>query len=473
MASIMRTEKDHIGEVQLADSYPFGINTYRAEQNFCFSHDRIRTDLFESQIMVKKACAIANHKAGLLEDHIAEAIIKACDHILDNINTLTPNIHPFQGGAGTSVNMASNELIANTALGQLGYQYGDYDKLSPLDHVNLSQSTNDTFSTAVRLALVKLLKILHKSVENLLSCLQDKEKDFSDILKIGRTELQDAMPLSLGQEFSAYADAVSRFRWRLNKAVDWVREVNLTGTAVGTGINADRDYSSYVMEELRNISKEPLTLSRNLVDATQNIDQIIEVSGIIRTGAVSVKKMSGDLRLLSSGPNCGLAEIILPSVQAGSSIMPAKTNPVILEAAEQVCLHIIGGDHTISIAASESNLELVQFLPYIAHILLSNIEIFSNLCRKLSLHIKHIRANKEKINEYIANSHAVATLLVPVIGYDKMSGVVKEARETKQNIISIIRRDNLISEQMLNRLLSPKVMASPGLPVIEKDETDG
>lgn len=466
----MRIEQDCIGQVNLPDDYPFGINTYRSQNNFAFSDHRVRSDLFESFIIVKKACAIANEKAGILNSDTASLIISACDHIIANITEYIPNLHPYQGGAGTSINMAANELIANTALIKTGRKYGEYEYISPLDHINLSQSTNDVFPTAIRITLLKLLRKLHDNIEIFLNILQEKEQEFSNILKIGRTQLQDAMPLSLGQEFSAYAEAVSRFRWRLNKAIDWIREINLTGTAIGTGINADRDYSGFVLEELRNIAQEPVTLSRNLVDATQNIDQIIEVSGIIKTGAVSIKKMSFDLRLLSSGPVCGISEIILPAIQVGSSIMPGKINPVMLEATEQLCLHIIGGDHTISIAASESNLELPQFLPYIADVLLTNTQLFSNLIPKLAEHIKGIKANTEKIQEYIENSYSIATLLVPSIGYKKMGEIVKNARKSKKSIIDIIRQENIISEKELQKLISPSVMATPGLPLIEDED---
>lgn len=465
----MREETDIIGSLSIPDDYPFGIHTYRSEVNFSFSNACIRQDIFAGMVQIKKACAIANFKAGILERAIAENIIKACDIIYDNIKELTPRLHPFQGGAGTSVNMACNELIANYALKCMNRKFGEYSIVSPLDHVNLSQSTNDTFPTAVRIALLNLLKSLHDNTEKLLNVLQGKEKEFSDILKIGRTELQDAMPLGLGQVFSAYADAVGRFEWRLNKASDWIREINLTGTAVGTGINADREYAGFVIDELRNISKAPVTLSRNLIDATQNLDQVIEVSGIIKTGAVSIKKMSSDIRLLSSGPVCGIAELIIPAVQAGSSIMPGKINPVMFEAAEQICLHIMGGDHTISIAASESNLELPQFLPYIADILLNNMELFNKLIEKLADHIKGIRANKQKIRHYLENSHAIATLLVPAIGYEKMSNIVRTAKENNLSILELIKKENIIPKKMLDKLISPAVMATPGLPLVEEE----
>ncbi|MBN2363904.1 aspartate ammonia-lyase [candidate division WOR-3 bacterium] len=464
----MRKEKDFLGEIELPDDYPFGIHTRRAEINFRFSDAKMREDLFRSVITVKSACAEANMKAGLLEKNKARAIISACEQLLSGNDSLAPSIHPFQGGAGTSSNMSANELIANTALKISGKEFGDYRFISPLDDVNLSQSTNDVYPTAVKISLLKSLRKLHSSIETFLASLQKKEKEFSGILKIGRTELQDAMPVSLGQEFSAWADAISRFRWRINKAIDWIREVNISGTAVGTSINADRKYSVFVIDELRKITEEPLSLSRNLVDGTQNTDQIIEVSGIIKTGAVTVKKFASDIRLLSSGPDCGFAELILPAMQAGSSIMPGKINPVIFEAAEQICLHVIACDHSVSTAASESNLELPQFLPYIAHVLLENIEMFSNCLVKISESTELLTPNRERIKRYVENSFAVATLLSPIVGHEKMAEIVSRARKEDRNIVEIIRSEKILDPEKLDKLLNPEIMASPGMPFLEE-----
>lgn len=465
----MRYEKDFLGDAALPEDFPFGIHTFRAMENFSFSKDKIREDLFLALVQVKKAAAIANMKAGLLEETIAGKIIDACDEITENITAYVPDLHPFQGGAGTSTNMAANELIANIALKQMGKPFGTYNLISPLDHVNLSQSTNDTYPTAVRIAIIRGLRKLHDSVEGLLDVLLEKEKEFAHILKIGRTELQDAMPMSLGQTFSAWAEAVGRFRWRLDKAVDWVRDVNISGTAIGTSINADREYSRFVIEALREIVREPVSLSRNLIDGTQNIDQIVEVSGLIRTGAVSIKKMSLDIRLLSSGPKCGLGELRLPQMQAGSSMMPGKVNPVMFEAAEQVCLGVMGGDAMIAAAAAESNFELPQFLPFISHVILTNSEMFTCLLNYLSKHIKKIKPNLRKLEENVRSSAAVATLLTPTLGYETAAELVKEAELENKDIIGLIREKKLIDPRILEKLVSPQVMASPGLPLLEQE----
>jgi len=467
----MRVERDFLGELELPKDYPFGIHTRRAEKNFAFSRERLRADIFEALIQVKQAAAEANAGAGLLDPELAEAILAAGDGILEDVHAWVPAIHPLQGGAGTSTNMAANELLANLALKHLGKDFGDYEVISPLEHVNLSQSTNDAYPTAVRIAVIRGLHRLHDGVENLLRRLLDKESEFSGLLKVGRTQLQDAMPLSLGQEFSAWAEAMTRFRWRLNKALDWVREVNLSGTAVGTGINADHRYRAGVIELLRRRVQEPLTLSRNLVDATQNVDQLVEVSGLVRTGAVSVRKMAADLRLLSSGPRCGLGEIGLPELQAGSSIMPGKVNPVMAEAAEQVCLSVMGGDAVIAQAAAAGNLELSQFLPLIAHTLLSGLEIFAGMTVGLAETVAGIRARPERLRRNVEHSFAVATLLAPTLGHETMARVVREARERDCGVIQVIRERKLITDIELERLLTPEVMASPGLPLPEGEES--
>ncbi len=465
----MRKEKDFLGEVELPDDFPFGIHTFRASRNFAFSHERIRADLFRALIQVKQAAARANVQAGLLEEKIARAIDGACAEILAEGERYIPPLHPLQGGAGTSTNMAANELIANLALRRLGQPFGRYDIVSPLEHVNLSQSTNDAYPTAVRIALIRGLRRVHGAAEELLRRLQEKEREFAPILKVGRTELQDALPLSLGQEFSAWAEAVSRFRWRLDKALEWVREVNLSGTAVGTGVNADLGYSRRVVEELRHITQEPLALARNLVDATQNADPLVEASGLLKTGAVSVKKMAADLRLLSSGPRCGLGEIKLPSLQAGSSIMPGKVNPVMLEAAEQVCLQVLAGDGLIAAAAAESNLELPQFLPLIAQVLLSNCELFAGMMGPLAETVAGLEADKEGIAAHLNRTTSIAAVLVPTLGYEKVAELVREAEKTGKGILELIREKGLLAPAQLLRLLRPEVLAAPGLPLLEED----
>jgi aspartate ammonia-lyase len=460
----MRLEKDFLGEAELPDDFPFGIHTWRAAHNFAFSADRVRPDLFAALLLVKKAAVLANLRAGLLEERLGEAIAAGVDEALAANEGLLPPVHPLQGGAGTSTNMAANELLANLALRRLGLPFGRYDVVSPLDHVNLSQSTNDVYPTAVRIALLKGLRRLHDGIEKLLTALLAKEKEFAPLLKVGRTELQDAMPIGLGQEFGAWAEAVGRFRWRLDKAAEWAREVNLSGTAIGTGVNADRRYAAHVVDILRNLAREPLTLARNLVDGTQNVDALVEVSGLVRTGATVVKKLASDLRLLSSGPHCGIGELRLPPLQAGSSIMPGKVNPVMLEAAEQVCLQVMGGDAVIAIAAAESNLELPQFLPLIAHVLLTNLELFAAMAGRLAETVAGISADPQRISAFLDHSMAVATLLAPLLGHETVAALVRQAETEHRPVLALVREQRLISEDRLRILLTPEVLAAPGLP---------
>jgi aspartate ammonia-lyase len=462
----MRKEKDMIGEVELDESFPFGINTFRAIENFSFNDEIIHSSIFKALIEVKKACAISNQIAGLLDDDIAEAIQKGCDRAIAE-KTVLP-LNPYQGGAGTSMNMAANELIANFALESIGKSFGDYNTINPLDDVNLSQSTNDVFPTAVKIAIMRNLRKLHEKTENLLNVLQEKERGFSGILKIGRTEMQDAMPVSLGQEFGAWAEGVSRFRWRLSKALDWIREVNIGGTAVGTGINADTEYLRVISDQLRKVVKEPVSVSRNGVDSTQNVDQIVEIMGILKTGAVVIKKISSDIRILSSGPECGIGELILPAMQQGSSIMPAKVNPVMAEAAEQVCLEIIASDNSVAHAVSQGNLELQQFFPFIAHKTVHAITLFEGMIEKFAVMISGITPNESKIRSYIESSTVVATLLAPTIGHEVMAELVREARNSNRKIYDLILEKNLISKEKLDKLLTPEIMASPGMAVIEE-----
>jgi aspartate ammonia-lyase len=459
----MRTEKDFIGSRDISEDSPFGIHTLRASENFACTDEHIMPELFRALIEVKCAAARANREAKLLDDTRAVLIEKACRIILESIGDYIPPIDPLQGGAGTSTNMAANELVANFALKEAGRKYGEYGYIDPLAHINLSQSTNDAYPTAVRIAIIRSLRALHDSCEMFLSALIVKEKEFSGILKIGRTEMQEAMPLSLGSEFGAWAESMARFRWRLSKGIDWVREVNISGTAVGTGINADRTYASAVIRELREISHEPLSFSRNLIDGTQNIDQIVEVSGIVKSGAVSVKKICADLRLLSSGPRSGFAEIILPQMQAGSSIMPGKVNPVICEALEQICLSVISGDQLVSIAAAESNLELPQFLPLIAHTVLKHNRMLTKGLALLARHVAGIKANEKMIRYHLERSTALATLLSPAIGYDTASAIVKEAEERDMSIADLVVEKGLLTRERLEELMRPEVMAAPGI----------
>jgi len=462
----MRKEKDFMGVVELDDSFPFGINTMRAMQNFNFNDEVMHPSIFKALLEVKKACAVSNRIAGILDEDTASAIEDGCDRAI--AESIYPHLNPYQGGAGTSMNMAANELIANYALKIIGKNYGEYEFINPLDHVNLSQSTNDVFPTAVKIATIRGIRQLHENIEKLLHELQKREHQFSGILKIGRTEMQDAMPVSLGQEFGAWAEGVSRFRWRLSKALDWIREVNIGGTAVGTGINADADYLRVIASELRKVVQEPLSVSRNGVDGTQNCDSIVEIMGIMKTGAVVIKKISNDIRILSSGPECGIGELSLPAFQQGSSIMPAKVNPVMAEAAEQVCLEIMASDNSIAHAVSQGNLELQQFMPFIAHKTVHSISLFSGMLKSFTKMISGITANETKIRSYVESSTVIATLLAPTIGHERTAELVVEAREKGAKIYDLIIERKILSKEKLDMLLTPEVMASPGMPVVEE-----
>jgi aspartate ammonia-lyase len=324
------------------------------------------------------------------------------------------------------------------------------------------------FPTAVKIATIRGIRQLHENIEKLLRELQEKEHQFSGILKIGRTEMQDAMPVSLGQEFGAWAEGVSRFRWRLSKALDWIREVNIGGTAVGTGINADADYLRVIASELRKVVQEPLSVSRNGVDGTQNCDSIVEIMGIMKTGAVVIKKIASDIRILSSGPECGIGELSLPAFQQGSSIMPAKVNPVMAEAAEQVCLEIMASDNSVAHAVSQGNLELQQFMPFIAHKTVHSISLFSGMLKSFTKMISGITANETKIRSYVESSTVVATLLAPTIEHERTAELVVEAREKGARIYDLIIERKILSKEKLDMLLTPEVMASPGMPVVEE-----
>jgi aspartate ammonia-lyase len=347
----MRRERDSLGEREIDEGAYYGIHTVRARENFPVSGEPIHPALVEALAAVKKAAALTNGEIGALDGRIAGAIATACDEILAGALRDQFVTDRLQGGAGTSAHMNANEVIAARAAELLGGRRGDRSLVHPLDQVNLHQSTNDVFPTAVRIAAIRLLKPVSERLADLQSALQEKEAEFASVLKVGRTQLQDAVPVTLGQEFGAWAQAVARDRWRLYKAEERLRQINLGGTAVGTGLNAPRAYIYGVVEKLRGITGLGLARAEYMMDPTQNADVFVEVSGLLKACAVNLTKIAGDLRLLSSGPFAGLGEIRLPAVQAGSSIMPGKVNPVIPEMIHQVAFRIMGEDLTITLAA--------------------------------------------------------------------------------------------------------------------------
>ncbi len=459
-----RIEHDLLGEMEVPEDAYYGIHTLRASKNFALSRERTHPELITALANVKKACAIANEKIGKLEKRIADAICRACDEIAAGGFRDQFILDAFQGGAGTSENMNANEVIANRAIEILGGKKGQYSLVHPLDHVNLSQSTNDVFPTAVRVAAIRLLASASQAMANLQHAFQEKENEFAGILKIGRTEMQDAVPITLGQEFSAWAQAVQRDWWRLYKVEERLRQVNLGGTAIGTGLNADRKYVYIVTDILREITGLGLARAENMIDATQNCDIFAEVSGLIKAAAVNLVKISSDLRLMSSGPRAGFAEIMLPELQAGSSIMPGKVNPVATEAVTQAAFQITANDIAITLASQSGQLELNAFLPALAHNLFQSLELLKNAANLLAEKcIKGIKANIERCTELLENSLSLVTALSPYLGYDKASELAKEAIATGKKIRDLALEEKLFSEEELSIILSPIEMTKPGI----------
>jgi aspartate ammonia-lyase len=461
----MRIEHDLLGERQVPDEYYYGIHTVRALENFNLSGKPIHEELVKALAVVKKAAAQANEGAGLLEKKVSRAIQEACDEI--SADKLMENfvVDSLQGGAGTSANMNINEVVANRAIEILGGKKGEYELVHPLDHVNMSQSTNDVFPTAVRIAAIRLLKPVSELFAELQSTLQEKEEEFSTVLKVGRTQLQDAVPVLLGQEFGAWAQAIARDRWRLYKVEERLRQVNLGGTAVGTGINAEKKYVFTVIEKLRALTGIGLARAEYMMDITQNADVFVEVSGLLKTAAVNLSKLANDLRLLSSGPTAGLGELRLQPVQAGSSIMPGKVNPVIPEAINQIAFQIIGNDLTITMAAQAGQLELNPFLPVIAYNLFEMLDLLKNGLRIfIDKCIKGITADKDRCNELVENSLTMVTALVGHIGYENASEVAKECLNSGMTVKEILYGKNIMDKELIKLILDPVEMTKPGIP---------
>ena len=452
-----RIEKDFLGEKEIPEAALYGIHTARARENFNLTGHRVHSELIRAFGWVKLAAARVNAALGFLSPEVAEAIEVACTELTRGIHLEQLPLDSLQGGAGTSTNMAVNEVLANRALEILGLARGRYDVIHPLNHVNLHQSTNDTYPTALKVASLFLLKELETSVVLLQTAFQEKEKEFASIVKIGRTQLMDATLITLGREFGAYADAIARDRWRIFKCQERLRVINLGGTAIGTGTTAPRKYIFKVVEELRNLTGLNLARAENLVDATQNVDVFAEASGILKAHAVSLIKIANDLRLMASGPNLGLAELELPAVQAGSSIMAGKVNPVIPEAVVQAGMQIFGSDVVINHAAASGSLELNPFLPLIAEHFLGMLKLLARTDRMFAEKcVAGIQANVKNCSKFHESPQSLVTLLVPVIGYDKAAKVLKKAQRENKRLKDILLEESILSEEAYNRLISPE-----------------
>jgi len=459
-----RTETDLLGNREIPVDALWGIHTARALENFQIAGKSVHPELVKAYGAVKLACFQTNKALGYFSDQVkADAIEQACAEMAEGLLSEYIVVDCLQGGAGTSTNMNVNEVIANRALEIAGKEKGDYSFISPLDDVNLHQSTNDTYPTALKLAAIRMIRKLEQSVLALQESFQDKEKEFAHVVKIGRTQLQDAVLTTMGREMGAYAEAFNRDRWRFSKCEERLRVVNLGGTAIGTGLGAPRQYIFRVADRLRENTGIGLARAENMIDNTQNADVFVEVSGMLKASAVSLLKISNDLRLMASGPDAGLAEIILPPKQAGSSIMPGKVNPVIPEAVAQSAILVMGHDTVIAHAASGGNLELNQFMPLIAHSLLESIDLLTSASNIFRVHcIQDLKANEEQCRKNVLNSTALITALIPVIGYEKASEIVKKTKDEEISIMNAVLRSGLINELELNDLISPESVCRLG-----------
>ena len=451
-----RTEHDTLGQKEIPAEVYWGIHTQRAVENFQLSAAHVEPMLIKAYAYVKKAAAHTNRTLGFLYDGISDAILSACDEIIDGRLSDQFPLDAFQGGAGTSLNMNLNEVIANRALEIMGHPKGEYEVISPLDHVNMHQSTNDTFPTALKTAAIFYTKDLEEALTKLLQVLQFKEREFGDIVKIGRTQMQDAVPMIMGAEFGGYAQAITEDRWRVSKTRERLRVVNLGGTAIGTGLGAPRDYIFSVVQQLNSLTGLNLTRAENIVYATQNIDGIVESSGILKTCAVNISKICSDLRLMNL-----LGEIKLPAVQAGSSIMPGKVNPVITEAVTQGCFKVFANDSVINQAAAAGTLEICEFLPLIAHSFLETLRILINSALMLAGHIEAATADKEKCLQYLDTNPVTMTALVPELGYEKVADLVKEYNQNNCKNVRQFLIEKLGLEKV-EQILSPQNLLKIG-----------
>lgn len=466
LAPIERTRREHdlLGDRDLPEKAMYGIQTLRAMENFPISGIPIRTfpNLIKALAMVKKAAALANEELDLLDSEKCGAICQACDEIIEGQHHQYFVVDVIQGGAGTSTNMNANEVIANRAMEILEHSYGSYDIIHPNNHVNLSQSTNDAYPTSMRVGLLFALQLLVKAMEELKESFHHKSIEFSDVIKMGRTQLQDAIPMTLGQEFSAFSTMIDEDISRVSEAMELLKEINLGATAIGTGLNAPPRYAQIVCNRLAEISGLNVVTAVNLVEATQDAGAYVQLSGVLKRVAVKLSKICNDLRLLSSGPRAGINEINLPPMQPGSSIMPGKVNPVIPEVVNQVAFEVVGHDITVTMAAEAGQLQLNVMEPIIAFSLFSSINHLRQACIVLSERtVKGITANRERARDMVESSIGLVTALNPFIGYEKSSEVAKEALNSGRKVYDIVLEKGYLTKEQLDHILKPENMLQP------------
>jgi len=478
-----RTESDLLGPREVPAEALYGVHTVRALENFRLARRPVHRALVHAYGAVKLACARTNralHTSPLPQPlpereggEKADAIERACVEMMEGLLDEHVVVDALQGGAGTSLNMNVNEVLANRALQLLGRPLGDYATVNPHDDLNRHQSTNDTFPTALRVAALTLLRDLEREAVALQEAFQQKEKQFADVVKVGRTQLQDAALLTLGREMSAYAEALNRDRWRLYKCQERLRVVNLGGTAIGTGLGAPREYIFRVVDELRAITGLPLARAENLVEATQNADVFVEVSGILKACATNLLKIAGDLRLLASGPEAGLGEIRLPARQAGSSIMPGKVNPVIPEAVSQAAMMVMAYDQAIAHACSAGSLELNPFLPLVADALLNSLDLLTNACSILRRNcVEGLEADADRCRQHVQSSTATLTALVAAIGYEKTQEIARQAQHSTRTIREVVVERGFLTQQQFEELVSPAAVMRLGTPTVASNASD-
>jgi len=464
MKKISRMEHDFLGERELSNDCYYGVQTLRALENFPITGIPISTspELIWALAQVKKAAALANMELGVLPADICKAITLACDEIIGGkLHDQFP-VDVIQGGAGTSTNMNANEVIANRAIEILGHEKGEYDYCHPNNHVNCSQSTNDAYPTAFRIALYRKLSVLATCMEYLQKSFAAKGVEFSDVLKMGRTQLQDAVPMSLGQEFSAYATTIGEDIERVREAQKLVLEINMGATAIGTGINAPPDYTRIVTNHLRTLTGIPVVTSPNLIEATWDTGAYVQIAAVLKRVAVKVCKICNDLRLLSSGPRCGLNEINLPPLQPGSSIMPGKVNPVIPEVVNQIAYLVISADLTVTLAAENGQLELNVMEPVIAYSLFNSVAMLCNGFKVLADKcVDGITANREQCRQMVINSIGIVTALNPIIGYENSAAVAREALSSGRSVYDLVLEKKLMEKELLDEVLSTENLLHP------------
>lgn len=460
----MRKEHDFLGELEVSDELYYGVQTLRALENFNITGKKLDHDFIRAMAMVKKASALANMKTGRLDERIGKAIVRAADEIIAGGFIDQFPVDPIQGGAGTSFNMNMNEVLANRGLEILGEPKGSYDIISPNNHCNMAQSTNDTFPTAIKVCAILKSKPLLAALQRLVDELERKAEEYKNILKMGRTHLQDAVPITLGQEMGAYASGVRRGIRRIQSSLIEAHTVNMGATAVGTGLNAEPGYIKDVVDELSAVVGEEFFTADNLIDATNNTDVFADISSGMKVTALVSIKMANDFRLMASGPRCGIGELKLPPRQPGSSIMPGKVNPVIAEVLNQVCYQVCGNDMTITFAVENGQFELNVMEPVLAYNMFNNMCYLKNAVNTfVDKLLVDLQVDREQCKYWLDRSVGIVTALLPHVGYENASALAKEAYSTGRSIREIILEKGMLTEEEINHILSPAEMTKPGI----------